>query len=370
MKTILKLSLLSFLLFACTSKTMEEQKSKESVTSEESQNQELDKQTIQNCINKVVEEIEDCYALFSLSTLDDVIQNAINEFKGLNKKEFTKSLLKALTNENMLIKIRNIRLSKEPLLTQNLVRLLFDNNVLKFSTAITLKEESDEKINSNEDEENENAVLPQEIIAHIPILEINRIMNECPMNSLQYGIRKSFKFIKSLTDLCKNFYLLKSILLNELKKLVHQKISNDVLRIAALNNYNNIAQILVNSRKVNIDEMNEYQLNSLLQTFTFYNKKLAKFLIKSGANIEVKDKRGNTLLVLSILEGFENWVKMLLKFNANCLATNAQGYTALEIAEGKSHLSRGNIRQDILRLLQEKVLQIEENKNIKKESQN
>ena len=363
MKTILKLSLFSLLLFACTSNTMEEQKSEEPITSSESEGQ--DKQNFQKLVKEQAEIIEHKDYNY-LSNLEANIQKAIEQFEDENKEEFTKCLLEALTNDNMLIKIGNIELS------DSLILSLFDDNISKFEPSRTLKEEVNKNtISEIGEEENTNSLtsrLPQEIIAHVLLLGIDQCMDEYVR--ILHNVIESLEFINTTSITCKKFYLLKGMLLDRLKKLIHSKLLNKVLCAAALQLHNNIAQILVNSGKVDIDEMNDYQLNPLHQTFRFNNKKLAKFLIKSGANIEAKDKRGNTLLVLSILEGFEKWVKMLLKFNANCLATNAQGYTALEIAEGKSHLSRGNIRQEILRLLQEKVLQIEENKNIEKESQN
>ena len=356
MKKILKLNLLTLLLFACTSNTMEEQKPEEPISIE---SQDQDKQNFQKLIKEEAERIER-KDYNTLSKLEESIQNAIDQFEGKNKKQFAKCLLKALTTENMLIKIRNFILSEYD---NRIINSLFDENILKFAPSKTLKEEVD-KNNDSEIEIEEICSsqkltdLPQEIIAYTLILVIHKIMDEVPTNLIHYSIRTSIKFIKNTTtNVCKKFYLLKGILLNELKRIVHQKLLNEILHIAVSKAYNNIVQILINSGKVDIDEMNE--VNPLLQTFGFKNKKLAKFLLKAGANTEVKDEKGNTPLINSIAAFKLNWVKMLLKYNANCLATNAQGYTALEIAEGTSHLSQGNIRQEILRLLQEKVKQIQ-----------
>ena len=364
MKKLLKVSGLLFLLSSAISNSMEEQKIEEPIISE---SQEQDKQELEKLVKEQAEIIEHKDYNY-LSDLEDYIQNCIDRFKGKNKKQFAKCLLNALTTKNMLIKIRNFILSEYE---NHIIDSLFDENILKFAPSKTLKEEVD-KNNDSEIEIEEICSspkltdLPQEIIAYTLILVIHKFMDEVPTNLIHYSIRTSIKFIKkTTTNVCKKFYLLKGILLNELKRIVHQKLLNEILHIAASKAYNNIAQILINSGKVDIDEMNE--VNPLLQTF-FNNKKLAKFLLKAGANTEVKDEKGNTPLINSIAAFKLNWVKMLLKYNANCFATNANGCNALEIAEALIHIFPRDMRLEILRLLQEKVLQIEENKRSKKDA--
>lgn len=136
---------------------------------------------------------------------------------------------------------------------------------------------------------------------------------------------------------------------------------NEVLCISTEYGYNNIAQILVNSGKVDINEMNEYCSNPLLlASGSINNKKLAKVLLNSGERIDVRDKDGNTPLIISISKFRVKWVKMLLKYNANCYCTNSAGCTALDIAEALGDLFPYNNRQKILGLIQEKILLTEE----------
>ena len=368
MKTILKLSLFSLLLFACTSNTMEKQKSEKPTDSAESKD--YDKQTLQKIAMKKAKKIEQNECAL-LSDLEANIQKAIDQFEG-DRKEFAKCLLKTLTNNNMLMKIRDIWLLDAPMIPS-----LFDDNIIKFDPSKTLKIVVDEN-NDLEivDEEIcislEMTKLPQEIIANILILEIEQIVDEFPTSLIYHGIKYSLQFIKTTTNVCKKFYLLKDLLLNELKRIVHNKLLSEVLRICAQKPYNNIARILIKSGKVDIDEMDELHLNPLLETFRFNNKKLAKFLLKARANTEVKDEHaeGNTLLIQSIATFKAKWVKMLLKYNANYFATNANGFNALEIAEALIHLFPLDMPLEILRLLQEKVKQIEENKDIEKVLEN
>ena len=374
MNKILKLSLLSLSLFACTSNTMEEQKSTEPITSVESQDQDQDKQIFQKLVEEQAEIIE-AGDYKSLSDLEANIQNIIDPFKGENKKEFSKCLLKALTSENMLIKIRNITSPNYPL-----IRSLFNDDILKFDPSKTLKE----KVNENNDseiinDENHSSLemtdLPQEIIEYILILVVAGIIDEYPISLITYDIKDIFTYIKSTTNVCKKFYLCKGLLLGKLRRFVHQKLLNEVLckAIGVVQGYNNISQILVNSGKVDIDEIDWLGLNPLLLAIRDGNRKLAKFLLKSGANTEIKNKEGKTPLIMSIEFGSFLLVELLLKYNANC-SKSARGETTLNVAiemrdkYANSYFSEQ--RKKIVELLQEKIREKEGNKDIEKESEN
>ena len=291
MNKILKSSLFFLLLlFVFTSNAMEEQKSTETITSEESQEQ--DKQHFAMLIQEQAEIIE-AGDYKSLSDLEANIKKAIDQFEG-DKEEFTKCLLEALTNDNMLIKIRNISYHDS-----SIINSLFDDNIIKFdplTTLITTLKQIDEN-NTSEIEKHEDSPLvmtnlPQEIILHILILGLHGIINKDPLTS--WTLKYSLEFINIASYICKKFYLLKGLLVDELKKLVHEKLLNETLRIAAQFRYNSIAKILINSEKVDIDEMDGYGRNPLLLTPTGYfsNKSLAQLLLESGANIEVEDMDG------------------------------------------------------------------------------
>ncbi|CDK31083.1 ankyrin repeat domain-containing protein [Candidatus Babela massiliensis] len=67
------------------------------------------------------------------------------------------------------------------------------------------------------------------------------------------------------------------------------------------------------------------------------NLKVAIELIDQGADINLRNREGNTVLLLSVYKGYESIVKILIKNNADLDIKNNLGQTAQEIAVAKIH---------------------------------
>jgi hypothetical protein len=63
-----------------------------------------------------------------------------------------------------------------------------------------------------------------------------------------------------------------------------------------------------------------------------YRENISDFMLQQGVDVDVKNHRGNTPLMISVKSGDFARVKYLLSKGANPLATNSQGEMALEEA--------------------------------------
>lgn len=61
-------------------------------------------------------------------------------------------------------------------------------------------------------------------------------------------------------------------------------------------------------------------------------------LIKHGANINIANKKGETVLMKASMYGYEKTVKELIKAGANVNVSNCRGYTALMLASDRGHI--------------------------------
>jgi uncharacterized protein len=71
-------------------------------------------------------------------------------------------------------------------------------------------------------------------------------------------------------------------------------------------------------------------------------------LVKKGAGLNIKDKKGNTPLMLAVIKGDEAIVKLLAASGANISLKNNAGKTALDLA-------RENNYQQIVKLLEKRM---------------
>ncbi len=67
------------------------------------------------------------------------------------------------------------------------------------------------------------------------------------------------------------------------------------------------------------------------------NLKVAIELIDQGADINLRNREGNTVLLLAVYKGYESIVEILIKNNADLDIKNNLGQTAQEIAAAKIH---------------------------------
>ncbi|WP_456379993.1 ankyrin repeat domain-containing protein [Thiolapillus sp.] len=62
-------------------------------------------------------------------------------------------------------------------------------------------------------------------------------------------------------------------------------------------------------------------------------REIIRYLAEHNANLEIKDSKGDTPLLIAIRQGNHKLAKHLVNFGADVTATDAEGKTALEIAK-------------------------------------
>ena len=296
--------------------------------------------------------------------LNEAIKVIVENFEGKDKEELTRrfkltltALLPKLLNIQLLTSDIELSSSESPLA----IELLF-NDIPKFNPSIMLSEFSDK-----ENIDVEITDLPQEIILNILSLANDEFITTFlsdPSAHTNYSVLNTltvicFQHIKDLTNVCKQFYLTKGILLQHLKEAIESKLLNTLLRNATWKGYDYIAEILISSKKVNINEVGFS--TALINAIRSKNKKLVKLLLDNGAHLEIKDTMGNTPLIWAIFEGKRKLVKLLLD-KANCFSTNAKGQTPKQIAvERCEKYPNSQRRKKILERIKAKIEKTSEN---------
>lgn len=89
--------------------------------------------------------------------------------------------------------------------------------------------------------------------------------------------------------------------------------------------------ILMNKNQLN--QLNQFG-ETLLMSSVYSKGKFSKILIKNGIDLEIKNKNGDTALLLNcqICWTRQNIIKYLIKHNANVNVKNNLGYTPLMYA--------------------------------------
>ena len=302
----------------------------------------------------------------NIKNLNEAIKGIVENFEGKDKEELTKRFKLTLTA--LLPKLLNSQLqsSKMDLSSSEsscVIDSLFDNTP-KFNPSIMLSEFSDK-----ENIDVEITDLPQEIILNILSLANNEFVTTFlsdPSAHTNYSMLNAltvicFKHIKDLTNVCKQFYLTKGILLQDLKEAIEAKLLNKLLRISSLQEYDYIAEILLTSKKVDINEVGFLGTFPLMQAIrSEKGTRVLKLLLQFGANTETTNEFGAPPLIAAISQGKCKLVKLLLD-KANCFSTNALGFTPLHIAiENCKKYPNSQTRKKILELVNAKIQQTSE----------
>ena len=90
-----------------------------------------------------------------------------------------------------------------------------------------------------------------------------------------------------------------------------------------------------NEEAFDLDDISASGMTALTQCVLDGNLQSVKALIALGANVNTKDRRGNTALHHAASEGYIDIVKYLLNCNADARALNRQRLMPLEMADGK-----------------------------------
>ena len=99
------------------------------------------------------------------------------------------------------------------------------------------------------------------------------------------------------------------------------------------NNYERLDQLLINGGKANLDVVLPNGETLLTQTLRSGNATIARRLVEGGANINKKNRRGETPLMMSALKGLVDFMKTtLFPMKADLDAQDNNGDTALHFA--------------------------------------
>lgn len=86
----------------------------------------------------------------------------------------------------------------------------------------------------------------------------------------------------------------------------------------------------------NLDANSPSRGGTPLQLAAFYgHTEVARFLVKNGANLEVRDRNGSTPLLVASFFGHPDIVKLLLDSGADVNAQNNNGRTPLDVVAGE-----------------------------------
>ena len=119
-------------------------------------------------------------------------------------------------------------------------------------------------------------------------------------------------------------------------KLINQVKLNRSLRKAVIDgNVNEVKDLIEAGANVNIK--NEFGTTILMEATTYDYREIVKMLLRAGADVNVKDVFGNTALIYAAYIGHTEIVKMLLEGGADVNAKDRDGNTALmKAAEEKN----------------------------------
>jgi len=124
--------------------------------------------------------------------------------------------------------------------------------------------------------------------------------------------------------------------------------SYNSLLFASIKNHVNIAELLINAG-ININAQCGYYnrtalIEAIVGSTSSNNMNMIKFLVLNNADINIKDKYGNTALIEAVKTGFYNIVKFLIDKHAEINVSNRYGTTPLIQAINMS-------RDDLVKLL-------------------
>ena len=90
-------------------------------------------------------------------------------------------------------------------------------------------------------------------------------------------------------------------------------------------------------KRADIEAKDKYGNTALMRASFWGHKEVVKILLENGADIEAKDESGITVLMQASLQGHEEVVKILLKKGADIEAKDKYGNTTLMLASGWDH---------------------------------
>ncbi|CAF1170162.1 unnamed protein product, partial [Didymodactylos carnosus] len=141
-----------------------------------------------------------------------------------------------------------------------------------------------------------------------------------------------------------NVRMCKLLTKTEIDLTSQNKLGKTSLHLACANQMENVATMLINKMSTNINVVDHKQRTPLHECAENNNGLLAKCLILHGADENVKDSRGNTLLHLACEKGSFELIDTLLKSsNSDLNLLNSDLYSPLSIAILSNHDDVANL---------------------------
>ena len=94
---------------------------------------------------------------------------------------------------------------------------------------------------------------------------------------------------------------------------------------------------ILGALKVAIQNNKTASVATLLSCLDPIKKSLQTLIEECGASTEIKDRNGNTLLLLAAVKGYPDSIEYLLSKHASINATDTSGQTALTLATQKQN---------------------------------
>ena len=118
------------------------------------------------------------------------------------------------------------------------------------------------------------------------------------------------------------------------KKKINPALNRPLLKAIKTNNFNKVKKLVSKGADVNA---NVKGLLPLIEAANQKNLRIVKFLLAEGAKVNLRDKDGDSALIVAALKGSLPIVRLLLKHGADINRANKKGRTALIYAVYGKH---------------------------------
>lgn len=307
------------------------------ISEEEVKNKEKYKGEIENNLNKMKEDQRN-----EITKLNNTIQN--NNKIQIEKKDRQDKQERINNNQinSDVFNITDTGVTEELLYTSKFQKLINDYNIILKKTQVK-QTEKEALIVPVEKQINKfiTSDIPEELLTYERSEDNQHIPTILSMEDFQYIAKKAIdeddlNILRGIIDITKNpDYILKN--------------GQTLLNYTATTDCKEILKYLIYSG-ANLNMQNLFGNTALHNAILQNQKEIVKILVKNNANLNIFNIDGYTPLMLSIVEGKNDIAFYLLKFKQDLFLKNYRGETALSLAEKYNRII---IKEVILKIIQE-----------------